>query len=515
MSLFLIILIVVALYWKTYKNYFLIDDYTPRHQYPHPEAQSKDPKFYLTKPKWWVHPFMITMHCVNVSIIYLLWGWGPALLFAVHPMSMWATAWLTGNWYCTTTYFLLIAYYFIQSFPDAIWAKVVGVWFFWVAMHSTFDAITFPFVLILVGNVVGWIMLPVLGLFLNGKKFREGLMGRANILDGKVIDRTDYPINRLSVMTKVVAKYTFETMLPMRVKMFDNWAEEVRNDQKEWDKLHAWDGLFFAALALVLSVFALLYMFSPIGALWWFVMIALHSQFNLMGQFYAQRYIYIALPGFCAAVGIILMQFPLLLMAVAGFLACRTYLGMSKFSTMENFLEDDITQCPERGDSYNLLGQFYLTILPLEEYQPFMINMISYLLRRAVIESPNSWQARMNLAAYLCKIGHVDEGLQETDICIELLRKYSCNREKHLIDSMLQQRLNWTKIGKDLKLRKELYQKTGRDTHNMKIIGDENEFKSKDTGKNKKEKFGARIHTGHGADAAQAVRTDESGANQK
>lgn len=511
MPLYVIILIIVALYWKTCGAYFLIDDYTPRHQYPHPEAQSKAMDFYLKKPHWWVHPFMITMHCVNTSVMYLLWGWGPALLFAVHPMSMWAAAWLTGNWYCTTTYFLLISYYFMHTF-NGVWADATAIWFFWVAMHSTFDAIPYPFVLIMSGNPLGWVMLPFLGAFLNGKKFREGLAGRANINDGKVIDRKDLPFNRLSLMTKVVAKYTYETMVPMKVKMFDNYAEDVRNTQKCYDEVHAWDKHFWASAALILAVFALCYLGSPTGAFWWFIMIALHSQFNLMGQFYAQRYIYIALPGLCAALGTILMAYPIVLMAIAGFFACRTYLGMGKWMTMENFLLDETTQCPDRGDNYNLVGQFYLCVLPLEGYQPYMINMISYCLRKACVLAPESWQAHMNLSAYLCKIGHVDEGLAMTDKTIELIRKYSGNREKHLIDTMIEQRNNWTKIGKDLKLRKELYQQTGRDTHNMKIIGDENEFKSKNT-KSKKAKMVSGVYSGHGAAAAQDVREPEE--NQK
>ena len=151
MPLYIIILIIIALYWRTCTAYFLIDDYTPRHQYPEPEKEAKDPKFYMTRPKWWVHPFIISMHMVNTSVIYLLWGWKVALLFAVHPMSMWGVAWITGSWYSTTTYFLLISYYFLHSFPAWGWAP--SIFLYWVAMHSTFDAIPYPFILILSGNM--------------------------------------------------------------------------------------------------------------------------------------------------------------------------------------------------------------------------------------------------------------------------------------------------------------------------------------------------------------------------
>jgi len=458
MSLWLIIIIIWALYYKTLKSYFLIDDYTPRHRYPIPETEAKDPKFYMTKPHWWVHPFMITMHCVNTAVIYLIWGWAPALIFAVHPMAMWGTAWLTGNWYCTTTYFLLISYYFIHTFP--MWGWIPGIGLFWASMYSTFDAVPFPFVLLFSGNLIGLPMLYFTALFLNGKKFRHALDIRKDINKGKVIDRTDFPINRLAFMTKVVARYTYETIIPMRVKLFDNWAESIRDYQEVYDDMHSWNRDFWMAVGLILSVFIFGFMVSPIGIFWFFGLITLHCQFNLVGQTYAQRYIYVALPGLCVVAGTALSSYPTIVVAIAGFFACRTFLGMNKWITQENMLMDDIDQVPERGSSYGLLGQFYLTIMPLNEYQPFMINMISYLLRKAVATEPRSWQMRMNMAAYLCKTGHVDEGLKEMDATIELLRKYACDREEGLINSMIEQKKNWTKIGKDLDLRKELEKRT-------------------------------------------------------
>jgi hypothetical protein len=160
------------------------------------------------------------------------------------------------------------------------------------------------------------------------------------------------------------------------------------------------------------------------------------------------------MPGLCVVFGTLLPAWAIYI--IAGFFACRVHLGIKKWITQENLMIDEVASCPERGENYGLLGQFYLTIVPLHTYQPFMINMLSYLLRKACVLAPRSWQQKMNLAAYLCKIGHVDEGLALTRETIDLLKKYASDREKPLIAEMEQQHANWTKIGKDMKLREEL-----------------------------------------------------------
>lgn len=462
MPLYALWLAIIALYWRTCTAYRLIDDYTPRHQYPEPEKEAKDPKFYMTKPKWWVHPFMIAMHCVNTSIIYMLWGWAPATLFAVHPMGMWGTAWITGNYYATTLYFLLIAQFAINTFPG--WGMIPAAGLYWVAMMSTFDAIPYPFILMLAGNTYSLGLFPLTALFLNSSKFRNGLLSRLNINKGKVIDRTDYPLNRIAFMVKVVARYTYQTIVPMKISLFEKWAESIRDFKHVYDDMHSFNREFWSSLALLVTVFGVGLLISPFGTLWFFILIALHSQFNIVGQTYAQRYIYIALPGLCIVFGHMLPAWAIY--AVAGWFACRTHMGMKKWMNQEVFLQEEIDANPERGESYGVLGQFYMTVLPLEGYQPFMINMIAYLIRRSCILAPESWQQRINLAAYLCKTGYVDEGLVETRKAIDLLKKYSCDREKHLIADMEEQYARWTKIGADLKLRRELYARTGRNMPN-------------------------------------------------
>jgi len=305
----------------------------------------------------------------------------------------------------------------------------------------------------LAGNPVGFAMFPIMVIFLYGKKFKEGLAGRAHINDGKVIDRSDFPFNRLAFMTKVVARYTYETIIPMRVKLFDSWAEGIRDHKELYDEMHSFNKEFWASLALVFTVFGAGLLVSPVGILWFMIFIALHSQFNVIGQTYAQRYIYIALPGLCAVAGVWLSPYPMITMAIVGFLTCRTWMGMGKWDNQEQLLLDEIQQCPDRGNNFGLLGQFYINVMPLDKYKSSMLDMISYLVKKSVEENPESWQMRMNLAAFLCKTGNTEDGLRETDQTIRLLKKYSCTREKHLIADMIEQKGRWKKINADLRKR--------------------------------------------------------------
>ena len=127
MSLLWIIALVILLYARTLRYKYVIDDYVKREGYLYDiPMEGTGHGFWSRSPSPWYRAFMIGMHCVNVSIIYLIWGWTPALLFAVHPMSVWGTAWVTGNYYATTAYFCLISYYILTVFPNA-WGALAAV----------------------------------------------------------------------------------------------------------------------------------------------------------------------------------------------------------------------------------------------------------------------------------------------------------------------------------------------------------------------------------------------------
>lgn len=431
MALAGIILLIFALYLRTINYHYVIDDYIPRSGYPHPPKEATNPKFFLGAPPVWYRLAMITMHAVNASIIYMIWGWQAALIFAVHPMGIWGTAWVTGNYYATTAYFTLIAFYFMHTFP--IWGMVPAAVFYLCALNSTFDALPFPFIFMFVPPHWGTVLLAPMAWFMSGKKFQEGLKSRMVINEGKHISHMDFPLRRISVMVKTMARYIYCTLVPMKVRMFDKWAENTRDYQDVYDQMHQWNKEFWASLALCSTVFVAGLCIHPLGTFWFFVFMGLHSQFNLLGQPFAQRYIYLPLIGMCVVVGTALTPVPWMVFTIAGFLACKTHYAILPWRNQEELLTNEMHMNPERGDSYNTLAQFYMSIQKLENYERYMVNYVSYLVRKSTILDPRSWTVRMNLAAYLLMIGMIDQGIEESYKTIELLKKVASKREEPLI----------------------------------------------------------------------------------
>jgi len=145
MPLWFIILVIYLLYFRTLKYNYIIDDIVKRDGYLKEHPNETCPvDFCKTRPSIVYRLFMISMHAVNTSIVYLLFGWCPALLFAVHPIGVWACAWVTGNYYATTAYFILISYYLMVKlgFLGTLLSTPLMI----AAFNSTISAVAFPFI---------------------------------------------------------------------------------------------------------------------------------------------------------------------------------------------------------------------------------------------------------------------------------------------------------------------------------------------------------------------------------
>lgn len=437
----IILLIILALYLRTIRYNYIIDDYCTRSQYPLPAKESYNGKgvsFFTTRPTVWYRLFMIGTHCVNTFLIYTLWGWAPALLFAVHPMAIWGTAWCTGNYYATTTLFTLVSYYFLVTFPNW-WGAGIATVFYTAALNSTFDAILFPFLTMFIPW--GWVMFAPLAIFLNGKKFRTGLKSRTDLVKGSKVETTRFELKRIVYMTKVIARYTYTTLVPMRIYMFSLWGERMRNKQCDWDSYHAMNKEFWASLALILSVFLSGLIICPAGIWWFFILIFVHSHFQVIGQTFAQRYLYLPMIGLCVVAGTLLSPYPLVVIAVAGWLACKTHNAIPGFKNMVEFFENDIRENPDRGLCYSSYAQFLIASGGhLYTRPPEVINYISYLIRKSVRLSPDEWKIFLNYSTYLTKIGRLDEAIVAADKTIALLKEYGSAFDGPIFDSLQKQR---------------------------------------------------------------------------
>lgn len=423
MSIFLIIGLIVLLYARTLNYNYIIDDNVRREGYCYDVPLTlPDPNFFHTKPSPWYRVFMIGMHCVNTWIIYMLWGWCPALLFAVHPQAVWGVAWVTGNYYATTAYFSLISYFILHAYPNLLGA-LLAMPIFAAALNSTICCISFPFVFLLTGNWWGCALFIPLAIYLGGRKFTVGIGIRDSFKANKPM-KMDFTYKRFFLIIKVMSRYILDTIFPDKLALFTPYGHNVNDVQEVYDWWHSPNLLFWQSLFVCGSVFIGGMFISPVGTMWFFVTVALHSQWRMTGQFYAQRYIYCALPGFCVVAGILLQPHPILVAIVATFLFLRTHLFIPAFKTNECLTLNDLETFPNYAQSMNSLAQYYLNYpYPKGVQMPgWRVNQIGYLLFRAEDLEPKSWSIKMNVACFFALVQQWPICLQKTTEALDLVR---------------------------------------------------------------------------------------------
>src|SRR3990167_954397 len=173
MELFWILLCIWVLYLRTWcgpnRHYHIIYDNVRRWGYLYQiPVTSPEPSFYSSRPHPWRQFFLVFVHSLNIWVIHEIFGWQVALLFAVSPISVNGTAWITGGYYAVTMFLTLSAVYFIINFQN-IFGMVVGSMFFTAALGSTITCLGVPFVLALTSNPTCLVLFWPLLTYLLGK----------------------------------------------------------------------------------------------------------------------------------------------------------------------------------------------------------------------------------------------------------------------------------------------------------------------------------------------------------
>ena len=407
-------------------------------------------EFYDTKPSPWYRLFMIGMHCVNVSIVYLIWGWAPALLFAVHPLSVCVTAWVTGNYYATAAYFTLIAFYALHTF-HAWWIVPLAMLLYTSAVNSTVCPLAFPFVFLFGSTPWRFTMLFPMVMFLRGKKFQTGIAIRKKIANETHV-KNAFHFRRIALMTKVVARYTFNAIAPIRMGFFDGYGHNTRDRKDIYDRYCSFNLTFWVCLSLVLTVFIGGLLINPFAICWFFTFVLLHSQWNFMGQFFALRYLYIPLVGMCVVVGTLLAPHPIVMAIVVTALVIKTHYFIYTWKDMESVWKNDVATYPNWSQPWNNYAQYILSEVSLnqqgkprrEKMTDSRINEMVYHLLKADEMEPDCWQIKMNIACYFALTGQWERSLNLTNQAIALLKPLGGIRNP--MDILLRQKANMEKI---------------------------------------------------------------------
>lgn len=409
----LIIITIWILYIRTINYFFIIDDFVEAEGYYTVGFLPPPFTFFEMKPGMLKRFKYISLHCLNVFIVYLIWGWIPALILAIHPMSVWMVSWKTGSYYSTATFFTLTAYYFIHNFPN-IWGILIALLFYNAAINCTVCPVAFPMLAILNPLIAPlWIM--VLWLF-NSKRWKTAMKVRNSFYDSPV----KYEWRRIILMTKVVARYTYQAIIPSKPSMFTSFGHMCRDNKEVYDEMHRIDSHFYFSFLFVMSVFIIGLFINPFAICWWFFCIGLHSQWNLTGQFYAQRYIYLASIGLYVVIAEAWKAFPAPIevkgvvgVAYITWLITKTNAFIPAFRDMANFWRNDIKTTPEYYYTYNNLA---IHLMSTEGY----VDEIEHLLCEAERIKPDAWETQLNLSKLLMCKGEHDEALRCSKKGLEL-----------------------------------------------------------------------------------------------
>lgn len=454
MTLVSIIFIVFILYIRTLNYRYVIDDIVKRNGYLYEVPDCPPPvDFFNTKPSWYYRIFMISMHVVNVAIIYMLWGWGPALIFAVHPQAVWGVAWVTGNYYATAAYFTLIAYFLAHQFPNIL-GVIVALPIFAAALNSTVCPINFPFLATVIlwpwGIAFFW---PLIA-FLTGKRFKTGIKIRYSYKENKKQVDERFTIKRLILMTKVIARYTYDSIAPIRLGFFGPMGQHILDDKDIYNKYHSLDKDFWLSFLIIGSVFILGIFVNWEAILWFFMLIAIHSQFNITGQFYAQRYLYLPIIGLCVIAGQLLQPYPILLTIVVTYLVIRTNEFIPAWKHINDLYLNDIKNYSDSPQVYNNYAQWLMSTGNLKNHQ---VNELAMSLFKAEEIATNKkikdFAIPMNIAAFFATVGNWGEAYTYTIKSMSILEPLGGVRKP--LECLLAQKTNIEKRLRDATLAKQ------------------------------------------------------------
>lgn len=404
MEIVWIVLGIFVLYYRTLSYHYMIDDVVRRWGYLYCVPETSPPfSFYDSKPSKWRHLFLIITHTLNVFVINLLWGWKVALIFALHPLSVPCTAWITGGYYSVTAFLTLTAYYFIHTYH--LLGGLIGSVFFTAALGSTITCLGFPF-LFLFGEHQGLFCFWPLLTYLFGKRFLTGFAIRNSGRSDKISFR------KLAVMPKVIAYYALIALVPNQLCFFRQFGFEYTRNSKMEKNVNSFNFEFYLSVVF-LAVFGYAgWLISPFAILWFFITIAPFSQFKMLGQFIAERYSYLPNIGIAILIGTALANHPYLYTIVASLYAYRSHLYVPAYRHMKDLYLDGIRNYPECVTNYANLAEYYIQAgETLKCYQT---------LNDGFKLDPDCFLLHCNMAAYWIRVNNLERGLSHSKRAIEV-----------------------------------------------------------------------------------------------
>lgn len=404
MEIVWIVLGVFVLYGRCLDYHFMIDDIVRRWGYLYDVPEISPPaSFYNSKPTKWRHLFPIITHALNVTWINYLWGWKAALIFAVHPLSVPCTAWITGGYYSVTAFLALTAYYFVHT--HHVIGALIGSLFFTAALGSTITAIGIPFIFLFKEHI-GLVLFWPLVMYLFGKRFITGFNIRNN---GKQDPMT---IGKFAVAPKVIAYYALIALVPNQLAFFRQFGFEYYVGSKTQKNIDSFNFEFYLSTIFLVLFGYVAYKISPLGTLWFFMTIGPFCQFKSLGQFIAERYSYLPNIGIAIILATAFGSHLILFTILVTLYLYRSHLYIPAYRHMKDLYLDGMRNYPECVTNYANLAENYIQ----NEEKLKCYQMLSEGLKL----DPDCFLLHCNLAAYWIQVNNIPRAIMHSKKACEV-----------------------------------------------------------------------------------------------
>lgn len=361
-ELVLALALIVVLYARTLSFSNLIDDGVDMRDtlYSVPTS-TPGPEFFKSKTPLKKRLWAVTAHLLNTTLVYLILGGKAALLFAVFPICANNVAWITGSYYSTATFLTLASYYFLTHLPWFI-SVPLSMLSFAAALNATLVTISYPFVF-LFATPLGLCNLFPLVMFLRGKRFTTGKQIRLGIAQIPGAAKDEFTIGRVACCVKVVASYLYLTIAPIKLAFFHRMGAKFLFDEKQRKDLCSFNLFFYLSVVLIASFLGLGFLVGKFfWAMWFIISIAAFSQYKILGQFFAERYLYPAIVGFVAVLSTVLPEN--LFWMVLGMYVVRTFMFIPAFRCNRELYKNGVVAEPKESSNYCNLSDWYLVVEP-------------------------------------------------------------------------------------------------------------------------------------------------------
>ena len=249
-------------------------------------------------------------------------------------------------------------------------------------MQSTITAIGLPLFYMCIGSIGAIPLVYLMIVYLAGDKFQDGIKLRH-------CDRDKLSWRKIPVAIKVFAYYVKLAVVPHKLAFFHELGYDYDRNPNQRRITEAVDKTFWMSLGVVFATIAVGFLINWKATVFFFCLISAFGQYKVMGQFVAERYLYLPMIGLLAVIATVAPTE--IFWAYAGALAYRAWVYVPTFRNIEALYQASADNFPNSPVGHCALGSHYLEK---------DVAKVFPALNSALKAEPNNFETLLNMSTY-------------------------------------------------------------------------------------------------------------------